>query len=135
MFVVVLGAAPSIANGLIHGVDHIPPLLLRAGRVLGREGLLVLPPRRPAGRPAVVHGRAQAGLGLRLAQPDGRRAARRHRQEQSLGFLLASNRDLLDAPGLMATMIVILVIGILVDALFFSQIEKRLRRRWGLDQA
>ena len=35
----------------------------------------------------------------------------------------------------MATMIVILVIGILVDALFFAQIEKRLRRRWGLDQA
>ncbi len=35
----------------------------------------------------------------------------------------------------MATMIVILVIGILVDALFFSQIEKRLRRRWGLDEA
>jgi sulfonate transport system permease protein len=56
-------------------------------------------------------------------------------KSKSLGFLLASNRDLLDAPGLMATMIVILVIGILVDALFFSQIEKRLRRRWGLDQA
>ncbi len=29
-FVVVLGAAPSIANGLISGVDHIPPLWLRA---------------------------------------------------------------------------------------------------------
>ena len=25
LFVVVLGAAPSIANGLIAGVDHIPP--------------------------------------------------------------------------------------------------------------
>ena len=25
MFVVVLGAAPSIANGLITGVDHTPP--------------------------------------------------------------------------------------------------------------
>ena len=31
-FVVVLGAAPSIANGLITGVDHTPPLILRAGR-------------------------------------------------------------------------------------------------------
>jgi NitT/TauT family transport system permease protein len=35
LFVVILGAAPSIANGLISGVDHVPPLLLRAGRVLG----------------------------------------------------------------------------------------------------
>src|SRR6266568_1962182 len=34
-FVVVLGAAPSIANGLISGIDHIQPILLRAGRVLG----------------------------------------------------------------------------------------------------
>jgi NitT/TauT family transport system permease protein len=31
MFVVVLGAAPSIANGLINGVDHVPPILVRAG--------------------------------------------------------------------------------------------------------
>ncbi len=38
LFVIVLGAAPSVANGLIHGVDHIPRLLLRAGRVLGARG-------------------------------------------------------------------------------------------------
>ena len=31
-FVVVLGAAPSIANGLINGIDNIPPVLLRAGQ-------------------------------------------------------------------------------------------------------
>ena len=37
-FVVVLGAAPSIANGLIAGIDHVPPLLLRAGRVIGARG-------------------------------------------------------------------------------------------------
>src|SRR5262245_9865 len=28
LFVVVIGAAPSIANGLINGIDNIPPLLL-----------------------------------------------------------------------------------------------------------
>ena len=37
-FVVLIGAAPSIANGLINGVDHIPPVLLRAGRMLARGG-------------------------------------------------------------------------------------------------
>jgi NitT/TauT family transport system permease protein len=35
-FVIVLGAAPSIANGLITGIDHIPPILLRAGRITCR---------------------------------------------------------------------------------------------------
>ena len=38
LFVVVIGAAPSIANGFINGVDNIPPVLLRAGRVLGARG-------------------------------------------------------------------------------------------------
>ena len=80
MFVVVLGAAPSIANGVITGVDHIPPILLRAGRVLGAKGFGALPLRDPARRAAVVRRRAEAGLGVRLAQPDGRRAARHHRQ-------------------------------------------------------
>ena len=35
IFVVVMGAAPSIANGLINGIDNISPVLLRAGRILG----------------------------------------------------------------------------------------------------
>jgi len=39
-FVVVLGAAPSIANGLIHGIDHIPPPLLQQ---LKPDGLMVIP--------------------------------------------------------------------------------------------
>lgn len=53
MFVMVLGAAPSIANGLISGADHIPPILLRAGRVLGARGFaayqhIILPAALPA---------------------------------------------------------------------------------------
>ena len=78
-FVVVLGAAPSVANGVIRGVDYVPPLLVRAGRNLGARGLnlyryVIAPAALPADRR-----RAQAGLGVRLAQPDGRRAAGGHR--------------------------------------------------------
>jgi NitT/TauT family transport system permease protein len=52
LFVILLGAAPAIANGLIDGIDHIPPLLLRAERVLGATGLaryrhVVLPAALP----------------------------------------------------------------------------------------
>jgi len=59
-FVVILGAAPAIANGVISGVDHIPPVLLRAGRVLGARGLsnyrfVVL----PAAFPGLVAGLKQ----------------------------------------------------------------------------
>src|SRR5215472_2625545 len=53
LFVMVLGAAPSIANGLITGVDYTPPLLLRAGRIMGLRGValyrhLILPASLPA---------------------------------------------------------------------------------------
>ncbi len=37
--VILLGAVPSIANGLVAGIDQIPPLLLHAGRTLGATGL------------------------------------------------------------------------------------------------
>ena len=35
LFVIILGAAPSIANGLIAGVDYTPPLLLKVGATMG----------------------------------------------------------------------------------------------------
>src|SRR5882757_202617 len=34
-FVVLLGAVPSIANGLVAGIDQIPPILPRVGHVMG----------------------------------------------------------------------------------------------------
>jgi NitT/TauT family transport system permease protein len=65
LFVVVIGAAPAIANGLINGIDNIPPVLLRAGRVMGASRFnafryVVLPQALPSSG-------AQAGLGVRLA--------------------------------------------------------------------
>ena len=51
------------------------------GGSLGAKGHRRLPLRRPARRDAQLRGRPQAGLGVRLAEPDGRRAARRHREQ------------------------------------------------------
>src|SRR5579863_8526432 len=53
LFVIVLGTAPSVANGLIAGVDYTPPLLLRAGKMMGLRGLslyryLILPASLPS---------------------------------------------------------------------------------------
>src|SRR5207302_11413426 len=52
-FVVILGAAPAIAAGLLGGVDHVQPLLVRVGRVMGAPGLrlyryVVLPAALPS---------------------------------------------------------------------------------------
>jgi len=62
IFVVVLGAAPSIANGLIGGVDQVPPLLVRAGRMLGARGpSLFRHVILPAALPSCLGGLKQPG--------------------------------------------------------------------------
>ncbi|MFN8125067.1 MAG: hypothetical protein U0R64_00940 [Candidatus Nanopelagicales bacterium] len=51
LFVVVLGAAPSIANGVITGIDHVPPAYHRLGKVLG-FGPVAMYRRGASGDPA-----------------------------------------------------------------------------------
>ncbi|MFM8236577.1 MAG: ABC transporter permease [Actinomycetota bacterium] len=133
MFVVVLGAAPAIANGLISGADHIPPILLRAGRVLGARGFafyryIVLPGSMPGFVGGLKQGWAFAWRSLMAGELIVIIAGR-----QSIGSLLQINRNLNDAEGLMAMMVVILVIGIAVDSLVFGRLERSVRRRFGLE--
>ena len=59
LFVVVLGAAPSIANGLIAGVDQVPPLLAAGRPGARRPGLHRLP--RTSSCPAVAARRSWPG--------------------------------------------------------------------------
>ena len=60
MFVIVLGAAPSVANGLIAGVDYTSPLLLKAGHMMGLRRLsLYRHVIIPASLPAFVAGLKQ----------------------------------------------------------------------------
>jgi NitT/TauT family transport system permease protein len=131
LFVVVLGAAPSIANGLIAGVDYTPPILLRAGHVLGlrRLGLyrhVILPASLPSFLAGLKQGWAFAWRSLMAGELLVIIA-----NKSSIGEQLHFAREFSDSPGLLAMMIVILSIGIVVDMLF-SAADGALRRRWGL---
>ncbi|HYO44948.1 MAG TPA: ABC transporter permease [Candidatus Limnocylindrales bacterium] len=131
-FVVVLGAAPSIANGLIHGIDHIPPVLRRAGRVLGATGIdeyrhVIIPAAMPSFVAGLKNGWAFAWRSLMAGEIIVVIA-----NQASLGQLLQVNRELSDAQGLLATMIVILAIGIVLDSLVFGTLERRIRAKRGL---
>jgi NitT/TauT family transport system permease protein len=134
-FVVVLGAAPSIANGVISGVDYVPPLLKRAGRNLGARGLnLYRYVIAPAALPAIVAGLKQGWAFSWRSLMAGELLVVGISQT-SLGAQLTYSRELSDAPWLLATMIVILIVGLVVDAAFGAA-DKAIRRRWGvLDQA
>lgn len=135
LFVVVLGAAPSIANGIVAGIDHTPPILLRAGRVLGARGFASL--RHvvlPAALPSFVSGLKQGwAFAWRSLMAGELLVVIGH--VQSLGTRLDFARQNADAEGLLSTMVVILVIGIVVDALVFGKLELFVRRRYGLVDA
>jgi NitT/TauT family transport system permease protein len=131
-FVVILGAAPSIANGVLSGVDHVPPVLHRAGRVLGARGLaryrhVMIPAAMPEFVGGLKQGWAFSWRSLMAGELLGVIVG-----SSSLGLRLQYEREFADYAGMMAIMLVILIIGILVDALCFGTVERRIRRRRGL---
>lgn len=133
-FLVIITAAPSIANGLIAGVDLMPPLLARAGRSMGLRRValyrhLILPASLPPFVTGLKQGWAFAWHGLFAAEllvivPNS----------PSIGVLMSSAQDQTDMPGVISIMIVILVLGIAVD-IAFNVLNDSIRRRRGLAPA
>jgi NitT/TauT family transport system permease protein len=130
LLMMVLGAAPAVANGFISGIDQVPPSLLRVGRILGARGLalerhVVL----PAAFPSILGGLKQgwafawhalmAGEFLILVTP------------LSLGGRIVNADTQGDYGVVVAMMIVIVIIGILVDTVF-ARANLGVRRRYGL---
>jgi NitT/TauT family transport system permease protein len=134
MFVIVVGAAPSIANGLIAGVDYTPPLLLRAGKTMGLRGIalyryLILPASLPTFVAGLKQGWAFSWRSLMAGELLVIIAG-----SSSIGVLLSNDQNQADMASAMSIMIVILVIGIVVDSLF-GALDRTIRRRRGLADA
>jgi NitT/TauT family transport system permease protein len=131
LFVVLIGAAPSIANGLITGVDYTPPLLLKAGTMMGLRRLslyryLILPASLPAFVAGLKQGWAFAWRGLMAGE-----LVVLAFNQPSLGELLNNDQSQSDLESATAIMIVIFIIGVFVDGLFGAA-DRSIRKRWGL---
>lgn len=134
LFVVVLGAAPSIANGFADGISTVPPQLVRVGQVIGARGVrLYTDVLLPAAMPSVVASLRQAWAfawrsllaGELLTTIPGKLA---------LGQQLAFAQDNSDVPDLLSDMIILLVLGVAVD-LAFRKVNTTVLRRRGLTLA
>jgi NitT/TauT family transport system permease protein len=130
-FVVILGAAPSIANGIIAGIDHVPPPLIRAGRMMGARGFdlyrfVVLPAALPSYVAGLNQGWAFAWRSLMAGELLVLIIG-----ASSLGANLEFARQLSQADRMLATMLVILTVGMIADAVF-ANASRRLRRARGL---
>ncbi|MGP3776242.1 ABC transporter permease [Streptomyces sp. SDT5-1] len=131
--VILLGAVPSIANGLVAGIDQIPPLYLRAGRTLGATGLrgawhIVMPGALPGYLAGLKQGWAFSWRSLMAAEiiassPD---------LGVGLGQLLENGRNNSSMSQVFLAILLILVVGIAVDLLIFSPLERRVLRGRGL---
>ena len=53
-------------------------------------------------------------------------------KKPSLGVRLQFTRDQNDATAMMAAMLMIFIIGVLADSVFFARLERGIRHRWGL---
>lgn len=131
MFVIVLGAAPSIAGGLTSGIDYVQPSLLRAGKVMGLRGaqryrLLIIPAALPMFVTGLKQGWAFAWRSLMAGE-----LLVIINQQNSIGWALSQARQLNDAERLLSYIIIVLAIGILIDV-FFNWADRSLRRRWGI---
>ena len=132
-FVVLMGAIPSIVNGLIAGVDQVPPQLRRVGTVLGARRwrlatLVVLPAALPGYVAGLKQGWAFSWRTLMAAEI----IAMGGTIGFGLGSMLQQTRELADLAGVLATILVILTIGILIELVVFAPLERRMLRRRGL---
>jgi NitT/TauT family transport system permease protein len=131
IFVMIMGGAPSIANGMMTGIDYTPPLLLRAGRTMGLRGLtlyryLIVPASLPAFVAGLKQGWAFAWRSLVAGELIVAIVGR-----PSLGVLLNTYGSLSDFAQVSSITIVFLILGILVD-MVFSKADMAIRRRRGL---
>ena len=129
VFIEVIGSTFAMALATIAGVRNIDPVFIKVSRTYGAKGFnLYAHVILPAAIPDLVTGMKQAwsfawrGLmaGEMLVGTSG------------LGQILMMGRELADINQVAAMIVVILVIGICVERMFFGYFESRIRKRWGL---
>ncbi|MDQ1679663.1 MAG: sulfonate transport system permease protein [Frankiaceae bacterium] len=131
--VVLLGAIPSIANGLMSGLDNIPTLYRRAGYVLGARGwrnsrYVLLPASLPGYLSGLRQGWAFSWRSLMAAELIAHSKA----LGQGLGQTLDNFRNLTSMGGIFATIIAILFVGVVIELCIFAPVERTVLARRGL---
>lgn len=129
IFVVVMGAAFSIAISVDNAIKNILPIYTKAALTMGADRRqLYLHVILPASLPELITGLKQGWSFAWRALMSGEVMT----TSIGLGQTLITGRDLADIDQVMLVMIVIVVVGILIDKCIFSVIEKRVLRKRGL---
>ncbi|HEX4713448.1 MAG TPA: ABC transporter permease subunit, partial [Ktedonobacteraceae bacterium] len=105
------------------------PIYLKAARNLGTRGIaLYTQVVFPAAFPTILNGLKQGWSFAWRSLMAGELLY----NVVSLGNLLQNGRDLLDSAQVVGVMLLIIAIGMTIDALIFAPLERLTRSRWGL---
>ncbi|MCM1497931.1 MAG: ABC transporter permease [Clostridium sp.] len=132
LFVVVMGAAFSIAIAVDNAIKNVQPIYIKAALTMGAgKRQLYWNVILPASLPELVSGLKQGWSFAWRALMAGEVMT----TSIGLGQTLIMGRDLADINQVMLVMVVIVVVGIVIDKCIFSVIEKRLLMKRGLWQS
>jgi len=129
IFVVVMGSAFGIALSICSSIKNVPPIYVKAAKTMGAKGFalytkVIFPAALPAFIAGLRHGWSFAWRALMSGEVMSATAG--------LGFSLMLGRDLADINQVMTIMVVIVIMGIVIDKLFFSLVENHLLKQRGL---
>ena len=132
-WVVLLGAVPSIANGLVSGLDQVPPILPRVGQALGAGRLggiryILLPAALPGFLGGLKQGWAFSWRSLMAAEL----IATSPELGEGLGQYLHNGMSLSDISMVFAGIVLIFVVGVGIELLVFRPLENSVLRARGL---
>lgn len=131
LFVVVMGTLWSVIIATETGVRNVPPIYRRAALTMGSKRLHIwLRVILPAALPFIVSGMKQ-GWAFAWRSLMAAEIFVSILTGFGLGQLLNFGRELHAMEQVIGIMVVIVVIGLLADKIFFAPIEKFLHRRWG----
>jgi NitT/TauT family transport system permease protein len=134
LFVVIMGTLWSVVIATDTGVRHVPPIYRRAALTMGSKHFHIwFKVILPAALPFIVSGMKQ-GWAFAWRSLMAAEIFVSILTGFGLGQLLHYGRELSAMDQVIGIMVVIVVIGLLADKIFFSPMERFLHRRWGTSQ-
>lgn len=129
VFVIVASTVFAFTLSTYTSIKNVPPIYIKAARNMGAKGInMLVYVIVPAATPNLL-------IGIRNAWSFSWRGLMNAEVVSGylgLGFMLESAREVFNMAHVIAVVLIIMAIGLLVDAILFSRVERYVEQRWGL---
>ena len=135
IFIVVHSVIWPMSRSIMDGFKSIPRMYVESGMNIGLRGIkLVTGVYLPAAFASVLSGMRVGWARAWRALISVEMIFGTTRAGAGIGWYIMLRRNFMDSPGVFASLIVIIIIGIIVEYGIFRTVEKRTVRKWGMVQ-